>query len=486
MLASLPGCQTLPLAQAVAPSYTLRAGPNSAIAHHVTRSLGTHPEGHSGLHLLADAQEAFEARIVLIGQSQRSIDLQYYIFRSDSAGRAIIDALVRSAQRGVRVRLLLDGWGARPSDEQLRELAAVPNFEVRVFNPLIHSRWPMVSLLLDFDRAQRRMHNKLLVVDGLAAITGGRNVGEEYFQQRREFAFADVDALTIGPVVADLAAGFDIFWNDAIAAVVLPREGAASSDSASTWTAAPLSPSGRYLKCLQADCLRYFAGRTTAVYDLPGKVDPLQPNAATSLGSEISKVIGVVRSELLIVSPYFVPGDGGVQQLLEIARSGVRVTIVTNSLTATDVPAVHAGYARHRETLLRAGIALYELRADALGRSQRQARTGSSRVSLHAKVIVADRSKTFIGSMNVDPRSLRLNTENGLVFDNQSMAEELIQGVERDLPSDAWRLHLEGNSLRWTGLRAQETQTFTSEPFAGLWLRLRTRLMGFLPIEGML
>lgn len=487
-LASLTGCRTLPLAQAFAPSFALRADANSVIGKHVTQSLNGRPADHSGLHLLADAQEAFEARMVLIGNAQRSIDLQYYIFRSDSAGGAMIDALVQAAQRGIRVRLLLDGWGARPSDEHLRELAAVPNFEVRVFNPLINSRWPMLSMLLNFNQAHRRMHNKLLVVDGLAAIAGGRNVGDEYFQHRREFAFADVDALAIGPVVADLAAGFDTYWNAVIAAVVLPRDGAPHTASANAQMPAPVSPSisSRYSECLHSDCLRYFTGQAAAVYDLPEKVNPSRPGTATSLGSEISKVMGVVRSELLIVSPYFVPGDGGVKQLVAMANSGVRITIVTNSLAATDVPAVHAGYARHRKVLLRAGIALYELRADALGRSQRQARSGSSRVSLHAKVIVADRSQSFIGSMNVDPRSLRLNTENGIVFNNRSMAQELVQGVERDLPNDAWRLHLEGDSLRWSGMRGQEPQSFNSEPFASFLLQLRTRFLAFLPIEDLL
>jgi putative cardiolipin synthase len=443
--------------------------------------------GQSALLLLAAGEDALAARLALIEKARRSVDLQYYIFRPDSSGMALAAALRQAAARGVRVRLLLDDWGTRPDDLALQGLAADPRFEVRLFNPLAHPRAPLLSLLLDFERGQRRMHNKLMVVDGRAAITGGRNVGDEYFERRREFAFADVDVLAFGPVVSAMAAGFDLYWNDVATAAVMPP--AQANDQAALLagtTHRPAEWQPDSVERLGSASLRRFVGRATAVQDLPGKVDPSRPQERTVLGHEIAAVMGEVRSELLIVSPYFVPGDGGVDQLRALAERGVRVTVVTNSLVATDVPAVHGGYARYRAALLRAGVALYEIRADAVGRQPTRTRAGSSRVSLHAKLMVVDRTKSFVGSMNIDPRSLRLNTENGVVVDSTALATELVQGVERDLTRDAWRVHLDGSSLRWTGRQGDADVTLDREPQAGLWLRLKTMLMSWLPIETLL
>ncbi len=342
-----------------------------------------------------------------------------------------------------------------------------------------------MSLLLDFERAQRRMHNKLLVVDGHAAITGGRNIGDEYFARRREFTFADVDVLAFGPVVAAMAAAFDLYWNDPAAAMV----SAVANDADAPELPEPGTPADRqerFAERLASDALRRFAAPAKAVHDLPGKVDPARPQAHSVLGHEIATVMGSPGTELLIVSPYFVPGQGGVDQLRALTRQGVRVTVVTNSLAATDVPAVHACYARYRVPLLRAGVELFEIRADALGPQVARTRPGSSRVSLHAKLMVVDRSTTFVGSMNIDPRSLRLNTENGVVVDSTALADELVRGVRRDLPRDAWRVELHGSSLRWIGLQDSREVILDSEPQVGLWLRLTTRLMGWLPIEGLL
>lgn len=490
LLASIAGCQTVSPREPAVPSFALPVDSTGAIGQLSMPYLVAPDHRQSGLHLLADAQEALDARLFLIEQAQHSIDLQYYILRHDTTGQALLAALRRAAMRGVRVRLLLDGWGARPEPSVLQDMAAQTHIDVRLFNPLDNPRWPLLSLLFDFEQGQRRMHNKMLVVDGLAAIVGGRNLGDEYFERRREFAFADIDVLVFGPVLPDLSTAFDHYWNDENAAAVTPANAEPATQvglqAQSDHLAAPMPPRTDFAERLKAGVLRHFAAEVTAVYDLPGKVDPSRLEHQTSLGRDIARVMGEARSDLLIVSPYFVPGRGGVDQLRELAARGVRVTVVTNSLAATDVPAVHAGYARYREALLRAGVALYELRADATGRDQRRGKTGSSRVSLHAKVIVVDQSKSFIGSMNIDPRSLRLNTENGVVIDSAALARELVQGVERDLARDAWQVQLVQEALRWSGQQDGAPVIHVREPQASLWLRVTTRMMSWLPLEGLL
>lgn len=481
------GCQTVARGHSGAPSFTRVSEPGSAVARLEARSLTGVEAKASTLHPLVDAHEALAARLLLIGRAERAIDLQYYIFRPDSSGRSVAEALVSAANRGVRVRLLLDDWGARPDDLELQALASVPGMEVRLFNPLAHPHAPLLSMLLDFERGNRRMHNKMLLADGRAAIVGGRNIGDEYFERRREFTFADIDVLAFGPVVRDMSAGFDAYWNDALTAAVAsgstPAATTVQTHTPNTGSSAASAVDNVEAR-LRSGALRRFAGRATAVQDLPGKLDPQRPEQRSNLGHDIARLVGEVRRELLIVSPYFVPGEGGVEQLRALTGRGVRVSVVTNSLAATDVPAVHAGYARYRKALLRAGVALYELRADAGARTTAQPRSGSSRVSLHAKVMVVDRRTAFVGSMNIDPRSLRLNTENGVVMESPEMADELVRGIERDLANDAWQVTLDGASLRWRG-RAGEAD-WNHDPDAGLWLRLRTRLLSWMPIEEIL
>jgi putative cardiolipin synthase len=487
MVTLMAGCATATRTVPAEPTYALvadRSSPLGRLAAAVTTGAGA---DESALHLLASGDDALTARLMLIEQAQRSVDLQYYIFRPDDSGLGLAAALWRAAQRGVRIRLLLDDWGARPDDRLLQNLASHPNIEVRLFNPLPLRRAPLLSLLLDFDRTHRRMHNKLMVADGRAAIVGGRNVGNEYFTRRQEFAFADVDVLAFGPVVPQLARGFDPFWNDALAAPVTP--GAREPEGAPLkLTPAQAAEDGHHAfeERVMLGTLRRYVARATAVQDEPGKLDPDRLPASAAIDQEIARVMGDVHSELLIVSPYFVPGEGGVEQLRALTARGVRVKVVTNSLAATDVPAAHAGYARHRPALLDAGVRLYEIRADAAAREQTRGRPGSSRLSLHAKVMVVDRATTFIGSMNIDPRSLRLNTENGIVIESPALGSDVTDGVESALTRDAWRVTRDGQALRWSGREGDARVMLDDEPKVGLWLRLQAAILSWLPIEELL
>lgn len=477
------------------PSQGLDAGAGSAIGRAGAALLPAAARpGETSVVPLVAGTDAWAARLMLVEQAARSLDLQYYIFRPDASGRVLLAALRRAADRGVRVRLLLDDWGAKPDASTLRELAGHSRVEVRLYNPLAHSGSSLLSLLFDFERTQRRMHNKLLVADGQAAIVGGRNIGDEYFARDAGLAFSDLDLLAFGAVVQQCAEGFDRYWNEAPVTVVDGRGGSP--------TAAPLAVGPGRDDASQVDgsaaAWRGFDARlrmgrlagyhapAQAVQDQPLKADPTLGAAAGHLGHEIARVVGGVRTELLLVSPYFVPGDGGVEQLRALRRRGVRIVVVTNSLAATDVPAVHAAYARYRRALLEAGVELHELRVDAAPGQRARTRVGSSRVSLHAKVMLVDRAQVFVGSMNIDPRSLYLNSENGVVVSSAPLAVDIAAGLERSLVDSAWQLTLGEGRLAWQGQRDGVKTTLHEDPDAGWWLRLQVAVLSWLPIEGLL
>lgn len=477
------GCATPPPMPRT-PSVALDAGAGSALGRTGVQLLRESAgDGESLLVPLGSGTDAWAARLMLVERAERSLDLQYYIFRPDGSGRALLAALQRAADRGVRVRLLLDDWGAKPDAETLRGVAAHPRIEVRVYNPLAHAGSSLLSVLFDFDRTQRRMHNKLLVADGRAAIVGGRNIGDEYFARRVGFEFGDLDVLVFGEVLPQLAKGFDRFWNEAPVAVVGSDGPAAAVGADATQPHDDAEARNDFQSRLRTSALPRYRADAHGVQDRPDKADPDRGSGAHHLGQEIAKVMGEVRSELLVVSPYFVPGPGGVEQLRALRQRGVRVVVVTNTLAATDVPAVHAGYARYRRDLLQAGVELYELRADAALGQRPRSRAGSSRVSLHAKVLVVDRAHVFVGSMNIDPRSLRLNSENGIVIHSAAMADDFALGLERVLADTAWRVTLRQQQLAWTGRSEGSETTLHDEPGAGLWLRLQTKVLSWLPIE---
>ncbi len=440
----------------------------------------------SALHLLPDGRQALAARLALIERAQRSLDVQYYIWRADASGHLLAEALWKAAARGVRVRILLDDWGSRPSDAELAQLSAHANIEVRLFNPLSR-RWSLpVALLLDFDRGNRRMHNKALIADNRAAIVGGRNVGDEYFEAGSEVVFSDLDALVMGPVVPQVSQGFDRYWNSAYALAVgraAGSEPAAQASAPAQDAGASLADFGRRLDLGQ---LGFNRGRAIALYDDPSKLEPGGADRRGSdLGRQIAAVVGAPTQEVFLVSAYFVPGSGGTEQLRDFRRRGVRVVVVTNSLAATDVPAVYAGYARYRKPLLEEGVELYEIRVDpqASPRSRRIERPGSSRVSLHAKLMVVDRRSTFIGSMNIDPRSLVLNTENGIVVESPAIAAAIVDGTQRLLAGSAYRLTQDGGNVRWH-TPGQETETvLDSAPGASWWRRFSSWMLSWLDIE---
>jgi putative cardiolipin synthase len=461
-----------------------------------------HP-GRSGIIPLRDGYDAFAARVLLADAAEASLDVQYYIWHDDLSGMLLLDALRRAADRGVRVRLLLDDNNTGGLDELLAILDAHPGIEVRLFNPFRRRRARWLDYLTDFSRLNRRMHNKSFTADGQVTIVGGRNVGDEYFGAGHDVLFVDLDVVAIGPVVGDVSRDFERYWHSESAwpvGRVLRPAGAAQltrltdivarvvrhPDAAAFVRAVEGAPLVRDL-VKGHPTLEWAA--TTMVSDDPAKGLGRAADDAL-LWSKLSALVGPPASELHLVSPYLVPGASGSRQLASLAKRGVRIEVLTNSLEATDVAAVHAGYARYRKRMLEAGVSLFELKrmsAAAPGRRALVGRSGSSRSSLHAKTFAIDRSRVFVGSFNFDPRSARLNTELGVVIESPALAGRLAEMFAEGVPTRAYEVRLAASGrLQWTESRDGREVVYDHEPGAGLGLRLLVAALGLLPIEWLL
>jgi len=463
-----------------------------------------HP-GRSGVVALPDGRDAFAARALLADAAERTLDVRYYIWHRDMSGTLLCAALRRAAERSVRVRLLLDDNNTAGLDAVLAALDAHPNIEVRLFNPFKVRRWRLLGYLTDFQRLNRRMHNKSFTADNQATIIGGRNVGDEYFDAGHAPWFVDLDVLAIGPVVSDVSRDFDRYWTSASsipAGRVLPRATATSiagvaADAARVEhhpdAAAYIEALARssFVRDLLAHRLTFDWAGTRMLSDDPAKGLGRAPEDAL-LWHRLTESIGAPLRALRLVSPYFVPGRAGVEALAAIARQGVEVAVLTNALEATDVAVVHAGYAKRRKALLAAGIRLFELKRGSPASRKRVDWTkgsgsGSSASSLHAKTFAVDRSRVFIGSFNFDPRSARLNTEMGFVIDSPALADAIAERFADEVPTRAYEVGLgETGALYWIDRRDGVEVVHHQEPGTGVWRRLAVALLSVLPIEWLL
>jgi putative cardiolipin synthase len=459
----------------------------------------------SGIVPLPDGHDAFAARVLLADAAERTLDARYYIWHKDLSGTMLFAALRRAAERGVRVRLLLDDNNTAGLDTVLAALDAHANIEVRLFNPFKVRRWRLLAYLTDFSRLNRRMHNKSFTADSQATIIGGRNVGDEYFDAGQAPWFVDLDVLAIGPVVEEVSQDFERYWASASsipANRVLPRATPASLVAVATEGARiehlPAATAyseaiarSPFVRDLLAHLLTFDWSPTRMVSDDPAKGLGRAPEEAM-LWHRLKASFDAPMRELRLVSPYFVPGSAGVEALTALARQGVQVTVLTNALEATDVAAVHAGYAKRRGALLAAGVALFELKRAGPGRPTRGERrgrggSGSSGSSLHAKTFSMDRSRVFIGSFNFDPRSARLNTEMGFVIDSPALASAMAERFANDVPTRAYQVDLDdAGRLRWIDRQDGVAIARDAEPGTTAWRRLVVALLSVLPIEWLL
>jgi len=467
----------------------------------ITARTSAHP-GKSGIHALRDARDAFAARALLAQAAERSLDVQYYIWRKDLTGTLLFESLHAAADRGVRVRLLLDDNNTSGLDTTLAALDSHPNIEVRLFNPFVIRKLRALGYLTDFQRLNRRMHNKSFTADNQATIVGGRNVGDEYFGATHGVLFADLDLLAVGPVVYEVSSAFDRYWASGSsypAEWLLPPVGPARIDevasaarqvtqgSAATAYTSALRDSSIVQELVKGTLeLEWVSMRV--VSDDPAKGLDLAAQKDLVI-HQLNRILGEPAKELELVSPYFVPTAAGVVWFTALARRGVEVKVLTNSLEATDVVFVHSGYAKRRKPLLKEGITLYELRRSVAdpGSQKPTGGWGSSGASLHAKTFSVDRSRVFIGSFNFDPRSAKLNTEMGFVVESPALAREMDTVFRSRVPADAYEVRSsQGGRLFWVERRRSESFRHDTEPGTSVWRRTWVSLLSALPIEWLL
>ena len=460
--------------------------------------LAAHP-GECGIFTLEEGLEAFAARYQLAETAERTLDVQYYIWQNDMSGRRLFKALLDAANRGVKVRLLLDDNNTSGLDDILQLLDAHPRIEVRLFNPFSFRTLRMLGYLTDFARLNRRMHNKSFTVDGLVTIIGGRNVGDAYFGVGDEPLFADLDVLVVGPVVNDVEADFERYWNSRSVSTLRHVLADDNSEAAARLSAEPPDDPEvrRYLDKLATTTIgkRLVNGRLPFIWakvsllsDDPRKGQGDVPRR-TLLAERLTKVMGSPTQQIDIISAYFVPGRAGVAQILQLVRRGVKVAILTNSLAANDVAVVHSGYARWRKKLLRHGVELFELKPLQHPRPGVHDRglTGNSGSSLHAKTFSVDGKKVFIGSFNFDQRSAMLNTEMGLVIDSEALAQRIHHRFQLSQREAAWQLRLTPQGkIEWLDREDGKLKVLDKEPDVRLWQKILVLLAYMLPVEWLL
>ena len=505
----LAACATLPAREDPVPSSAFADTCGTRLGRSLCPAAAAQA-GRTGVHALPNGRDAFAARYLLARAAERSIDVQYYIWHADTSGRLLAHALWEAAERGVRVRMLLDDANTQGLDPLLATLDAHPNIEVRLFNPFANRGWRAGDYLGDFRRVNRRMHNKSFTVDNQVAVIGGRNIGDEYLGADSVVAFADLDVIAAGTVVREVSRSFDTYWNSASAypvASLLPRPSdALRAQLRDEWTTVrDAPPAGRYLEAVRNQrfveailagtlSVEWVSARLLA--DDPAKVVKPPEDTALHMLPQLEEALGRPSNELFLVSPYFVPGREGTDALLAIAARGVKVSILTNSLAATDVAPVYAGYSRYREELLRGGVHLYELKPTAQPSGEERERRhgsggssggGSSGASLHAKTFAVDRQRVFVGSFNLDPRSARLNTEMGVVLESPTLATRLARAFD-DAPRYAYEVRLmgDGRGLEWIERTGEGEVHHSSSPHAGALRRLWINFLSVLPIEWLL
>jgi len=503
----ISGCASVRYDAPRVPSYAFDQPLQTTLGQEYWPQLASKPD-QSGFHLLISGQDAFAARAALAGSAQRTLDLQYYIVSQDITTTVLLYEVLQAAQRGVRVRLLVDDLNVGDRESDLAMLARHPNIEVRLFNPFAERGkfgvGRALELMTDIDRLNRRMHNKLWIADGAVAVAGGRNLGDAYFNASSDDDFGDLDVLAAGPIVGEVSHNFDQFWNSEwavpIAAIVGPAPQGADRGVSSAEMAARVQgfrDSG-YVRTLRenafgrlvrAGTVPLAVGQAQALYDAPG--DPNTDTVETKgpIFPVLREVTVQAKKEIDIITPYLVPGPNGVALLCGAAGHGVRVRILTNSLVSTDVPVVHAGYARYRPQLLACGVELYELRPK--DGPVKHMRPGlSSGAKLHTKTMVVDGQIAFIGSMNLDPRSKDLNTEVALRIDSPALGAQLTKLFNESTTLDqAFRVELDqpGNAkaaLHWDTVEDHQPVRYDHEPLASPWLRLEVNLLGSLVPEG--
>lgn len=484
------------------------------LASAVAEMQAKHPN-LTGVLPLYQGSAAFATRILLAQSAAATIDVQYYIWRDDLTGNLLLASLKEAANRGVRVRLLFDDYGVAGLDPELATLNAHPNISVRLWNPFQLRSFKNLAFTYDFFRLNRRMHNKSFTVDGVASVLGGRNIGDEYFDTGPNPLFADLDVLVLGGVTQAISDDFNRYWNspsayDASLLIAPAKQPVSFANKTATYKASQqfadyqqLLAQSEFINQLTSQQLNLEWTQAVLISDDPAKGEGRVPKEAL-FGELLGEEMGAVERQFDGVSPYFVPGKAGVKAFTELQQQGVQVRMLTNSLEATNVVPVHAGYAKRRKPLLKAGVELYELKSQTQNGDKVSKLLGpfnSSGSSLHAKTFALDGERVFVGSFNFDPRSARLNTEMGLLINSPYLANSIHHAFDAGFNGTAWQVQLKNNKLIWQeapvdkATLANKTtkptvsthaKPLTQEPGKSWWKGFKLKVIGWLPVEWLL
>lgn len=509
MLAAVGACGSLPPARERPAVNAAAVDPTTTLAKIAAAS--TPPGEHSGFRLMPLGVYSLDARVQLAQRAQRSLVVQYYQFENDATGRLLMRALREAGARGVQVRLLVDDLYTAKSQQLLLALSQTPNVDVRLFNPFCCGRNGFLSRFAasphEIGRLNHRMHNKLFIADGVMAVVGGRNIADEYFVLSEAQNFIDMDALVVGKVIPQLESIFDAYWNSEqvwpVADIVRGEGGrmptAADFDASIGMAAAPpkivLPPSdvlgyGPIAEELDGGRMGLLWGEAHAIADPPTKPTTMTADEAiaTSVTMKVWTLLMDAKFEVDLTSPYLVPGERGMAAFEDLAKRKVKLTLLTNSLAANDEPLVHTGYARYRERLLKSGADLYELSPQRTTAGERFGMFGKSLGRLHSKTAAIDKTRIFIGSMNLDPRSASQNTEMGVVVDSPQLAREMLRVINISKLQNSYRLRLakETGTLQWLTNDGEKEVILTSEPESTFFQRLHNLLIAPLVPEMLL
>ena len=492
------GCAAVPVpAPADRPHSHALAEPESTRLGRMLGARAPERNGRSGFSLIESGPEALALLRSFIALAEKTLDLQYYSWKADEAGRLLLSDLVDAAESGVRIRLLLDDMDTEWTDDDLARLNAHPNFEVRIFNPFANRENYVLDLLVDFQRVTHRMHNKLFVADNVAAITGGRNIGDRYFSADSEANYRDLDILAAGPITRELSRSFDDFWNSVWSVSVDRLEEGRESPAdlgrlmerlrqSAAASAGSLPATGRDFEPAKEAATVFsrliWSAGATVVADSPNK-----PRTARSklLDELAARLDGNLKSHLLIETAYLIPGTKGVEALCGLVKDGIAVRAFTNSLASTDAITAYSAYRKYRKPLLQCGVEIYEMRPNAAFVAEDWRWTeGTSSANLHSKAAVFDGRYVFVGSFNLDPRSVYLNTEIALLVDSRELAAATARFIRDGMSlENAYRLTLEDGEIVWRTREDGALVRLTEEPGTSFWQQIVTGLISLLPVE---
>jgi putative cardiolipin synthase len=493
IIAILTCCSTINFNAPKTSSETITDVEDTQLYKDVSQWVDTHND-LSGFYPLYNGMDALGVRLRLAEIAEKSLDLQYFLMKKDTAGTVMMDALLKAADRGVRIRFLLDDVFTTASDRSLLLLNQHPNIEVRIFNPVSRHGFFSFNYLGDFKQANRRMHNKSFTVDNVVSVIGGRNIADEYFGLNAKSVFIDFDILAIGPIAPKISASFNEYWNHSRA---VPMDQIAENRADETLQKVRPDIAKEidgiydsiYKKALKSQLLQdlianrrpMFPAKARVMSDKPDKLINEISEENMQLANDLREVLLSAEKEIIFISPYYVPGDEGIQLLKNLAANGVHTIVLTNSLASNNHVSVHSAYARYRKDIINAGVELYEARANAAHEL-----TGSENapdaLTMHTKVFMIDRRYLFVGSLNLDPRSIEINAEMGLLIDSEEMVSSWASKLEQELPTVAYQVLLnEDGDLEWHAIINGQEIVETKEPLTSAWLRFKAWFLKIAP-----